>query len=179
MSNFGCRLRKFSLGGKPSVYKGGVSDGFYHGGMESLALQCLFEKGIYKQCDCSAHKQIMESGNPGTEPIIDLIRTPPLLNSVTGIDFALALLNIIFEKTGLQPFIVFRTGNVDGVSYTLLCEDKECEFRGEPDLFGAGRILVGSGEVQSARQVSADVGMLLNNFKEKFNYHPILCITIL
>lgn len=166
----------------------GVADGFIHKEKFDKALDDIL-CDQYSQCDCVAHKKLSQNiPETDAEDIKQIIRTPPLLCQATGNNYAVALLQQLFKKMKL-PMFRATSGSAGGVSYVLLCENIQYSFRGVPDylvhkdLFGAGRVLVATGEIQSTSRPDIQnsiygIGSLLNNLEFGDEAGPILCITM-
>ena len=175
-----------------SLRKDGVSDGFVHRDKEDDLVQKV-ACGSYEQCNCSAHHKLLDPSLNvyDREELIELIRSPSKLCQTTENAFTVCLLTQLFKAMNLPKLKVKTSGTVDGISYVLLCNGKEYNimFRGMPDFvhqeqFGAGRILVGTGEIQLTRHPDVQnaiygIGHLLNNFLHFEVRQPVVCITIL
>ena len=163
------------------LFKAGVADGFVQQENLDEALDRAME-GNYEQCNCAAHLKLLDSTLPESdiEDLKQLIRTPPTLSPETGNMFAIALLRQLFKAMGLPTFRPQATGSIGSVSYVLLHKNTHYSFRGIPDyvvhkdFFGAGHILVATGEVQSTN----GVGSLLTNLELSQETGPIVCITL-
>ena len=173
------------------LWQVGRADGYVHIGKFDELLDAFFSNGECRQCDCVAHKKLLDRDipEPDLEDIKQMIRTPPILCQATGNNYAVALLRQLFKAMNLSIFRPMSTGSVDGVSYVLLCEKTQYSFRGFPDyvvhndLFGAGRILVATGEIQPTNRPDVQnsiygVGSLLNNIEFGTVAGPIVCITL-
>ena len=146
--------------------------------------------GERQQYDCVAHQKLCDptTSEPDLEDLKQLIGTPPILNQATGNSYAVALLRRLFKAMNLPTFRPAMTGSVAGVSYVLLCQQREYCFRGIPDfvmhkdVFGVGHILVATGEIQSTNRPDEQnsiygIGTLLNSFECGADT-PIVCITL-
>ena len=172
------------------LFKEGVADGFIQKDKLAEAIGRAVQ-GDYEQCDCAAHRKLLDSTLPESdvEDLKQLIRTPPTLSQATGNMFAVALLRQLFKSMGLPTFRPRATGSVGSVSYVLLHRNNEYSFRGVPDyvvhkdLFGAGHILVATGEVQSTNRPDVQnsiygVGSLLTNLELCHKTGAIVCVTL-
>ena len=141
-------------------------------------------------CSCVAHQalQRMEVTNPLLDSLKDIIRSPEVLDVVTGYAYAVALLKYLFYSMGLPQFRATETRRIEEVSYSLLKNDKKYSFRGVPDYMvvksaaGADQILVATGEVQSTNLPAVQnsiygIGKLLETVP--YGRTPVLCITLL
>ena len=173
-----------------SLWKDGVSDGFVHKDKEDDLVQKV-ACGSYEQCNCSAHCKLLDPSlnEYDRDELEEIIRSPSKLCPATGNAFAVCLLKQLFKAMNLPKLKLKTSGTVDGVSYVLLCNGKEYKFSGMPDFvvhqerFGAGRILVGTGEIQSTRHPDVQnsiygIGHLLNNFLHFEAQQPVVCITL-
>lgn len=138
------------------------------------------ERGIYMQCTCIAHQQLaLDHSLNYKRGLRQLLRTAQPLQNDTGLHFAQALLDILFDHLGKPNFVVQKSGSLDGVNYVLWSNDTEYWFRGYPDFSIhyesdtiADRILVIMGEIQSTRDPATQnaiyaVGNLVNTTRKE------------
>ena len=69
-----------------------------------------------------AHQALgrMEAGDPLLDSLKDIIRSPQVLDVVTGNSYAVALLKYLFTSMGLPKFRATETGRIQEVSYSPL-----------------------------------------------------------
>ena len=137
-----------------------------------------------------AHQALgrIEAGDPLLDSLKDIIRSPQVLDVVTGNSYAVALLRYLFTSMGLPKFRATETGRIQEVSYSPLKNNRKYCFRGVPDYIvvkdgvGADLILVATGEVQSTNlsAVQNSIYGIVKLLKTiPHGGAPILCITLL
>ena len=172
----------------PPHARRGKCDGHY---TYDQLISCVPTDGTEpQQCKCIAHRALFSGtlSERQMDDLKDLIRSPARIASLDeGNEFILALLRRLIHLFKMPYLKVSAAGRGQGVSYVLLHQGKKYCFAGYPDFvryqddYGAQRILILTGEIQSTRDADTQnsiygVGSLLNRLSEDST--PIICITI-